>query len=171
MLASLHWLPVRFRTDFKILLITSKAPLSFASSSIEEMLIAHDHVCCLRSSVALLAVPKSRLESKGDCAFAIRAPRLWNDLPEEIRPAESVTSVKSSLKTHFYRLAFMWSHFLHPLKFFCIGIYIYYFYFIFAIFNLYLLLISLMWCRPRIFLKVSILFHYFYSSFYIFILF
>jgi len=38
---------------------------------------------------------------KGDRAFAVRAPRLWNDPPEGIRLAESVTSFKSLLKTHF----------------------------------------------------------------------
>ena len=57
---------------------------------------------------ALLTIPKSRLKTKGDRAFAIRAPRLWNALPEEIRLAGSVNSFKSLLKTHFYRLAFMW---------------------------------------------------------------
>ncbi|KAF7668292.1 hypothetical protein LDENG_00022460 [Lucifuga dentata] len=55
----------------------------------------------------LPAVPKLRLESKGDRAFAIRALRLWNDLPEEKRLTDSVPSFKSLLKTHFYRLAFM----------------------------------------------------------------
>jgi len=50
---------------------------------------------------SLLAIPKSRLKSKGDRAFAIRTPRLWNDLPEEIRLAESVTSFESILKAHF----------------------------------------------------------------------
>ncbi|KAF7650757.1 hypothetical protein LDENG_00121020, partial [Lucifuga dentata] len=59
------------------------------------------------SGGTLLAVPKLRLKSKGDRAFAIRAHRLWNDLPEEVRLANSVSYFKSLLKTHFYRLAFM----------------------------------------------------------------
>ncbi|KAF7647288.1 hypothetical protein LDENG_00174150 [Lucifuga dentata] len=58
----------------------------------------------------LLSVPKSRLKSKGDRAFAIRALLLWNALPEEIKLVDSVSSFKSLLKTHFYRLAFMWCH-------------------------------------------------------------
>ncbi|KAF7651423.1 hypothetical protein LDENG_00111240, partial [Lucifuga dentata] len=107
-LASLHWLPVRFRIDFKILLITFKAHLGLAPSYITEMLTPYESVRSLRSSGGtLLAVPKWRLKSKGDRAFAIRAPQLWNDLPEEIRLADSVPSFKSLLKTHFYRLAFM----------------------------------------------------------------
>jgi len=53
-----------------------------------------------------MVIPGSRLRTKGDRAFASRAPRLRNDLPEEIRLANSVLSFKSLLKTHFYRLAF-----------------------------------------------------------------
>ena len=65
--------------------------------------------CSLRSSGgALLTVPKLRLKTRGDYAFTMRAPRIWNALPEEIRLAGSVNSFKSLLKTHFYRLAFMW---------------------------------------------------------------
>ena len=55
----------------------------------------------------LLAVPESRLKSKGDRGFAIRAVRLSNDLPEESGRAGSVTAFKSLLKIHFYRLAFL----------------------------------------------------------------
>ena len=85
-LASLHWLPVHFRIDFKILLIIFKACLGLALSYITEILTLYEAACSLRSSGgALLAVLKSRFKSKGDRAFAIRAPRLWNNLPEEIR--------------------------------------------------------------------------------------
>lgn len=33
---------------------------------------------------SLLAVPRSKLETKGDCAFEIVAPLLWNSLPLEL---------------------------------------------------------------------------------------
>lgn len=56
---------------------------------------------------SFLDFQKSRLKSKGGCAFAIKAPRLWNYLPEEIRLVESVTSFKSLLKANFYRHVFM----------------------------------------------------------------
>ena len=64
-LASLHWLPVPFRIDFKTLLITFKARLGLAPSYITEMLTPYEPVRSFRSSGgALLAVPKSRLKSK-----------------------------------------------------------------------------------------------------------
>ena len=107
-LASLHWLPVHFRIDFKILLITFKARMGLAPSYITDMLTPYEPARSLRSlGGAFLVFPKSRLKCRGDCAFAIRAPQLWNNLPKEIRLARSVSSFKSLLKTHFYRLAFM----------------------------------------------------------------
>lgn len=85
-----------------------KACLGLAPSYTAEMLTQYEPVHSLSSSGgALLAVPKLRLKSKGDHTFAIRTFGLWNNLPEEIRLAESVTSFKSLLKTHLYRLDFM----------------------------------------------------------------
>ncbi|KAF7641597.1 hypothetical protein LDENG_00276220, partial [Lucifuga dentata] len=91
LLASLHWFPVRFRIEFKILLISFKALLGLAPSYITEMLTPYESVRSFRSSGGnLVAVPKSRLKSKGDRAFAIRALLLWNELPEEIMLADCV---------------------------------------------------------------------------------
>jgi len=105
---ALRWLPVCFRIDFKILLITFKAFMGLAPSYMSKMLIPYEPHCSLRSSGGtFLAVLMSTLTSRGDRAFAVRAPRLLNHLPEQIRLAESVTSFKSLLKTHFYRSAFM----------------------------------------------------------------
>jgi len=41
-LASIHWLPVHFKIDFKVLLITFKARLCLAASYIAEMLIPYE---------------------------------------------------------------------------------------------------------------------------------
>ncbi|KAK0143287.1 hypothetical protein N1851_018604 [Merluccius polli] len=54
------------------------------------MLTPYEPARSLRSAGdALLNVPRSRLKTRGDRAFSTRAPRLWNDLPAEIRLAES----------------------------------------------------------------------------------
>ena len=106
-LASLHWLPVLFRIDFKILLITFKALNGFSPAYITDLLSVYTSARTLRSSdKGFLAVPGARLMTKGEKAFSVRAPRLWNDLPEDIRSASSVLCFKSLLKTHFYRKAF-----------------------------------------------------------------
>ncbi|KAF7659716.1 hypothetical protein LDENG_00294140, partial [Lucifuga dentata] len=74
-LASLHWLPVHFRIDFKILLITFKACLNLAPSYICDMLTSYEPAHSLRSSGSnLLTI--TNWKTKGDWVFAVRAPKL-----------------------------------------------------------------------------------------------
>jgi len=54
----------------------------------------------------LLTVPKTRLKLRGDRAFAAAAPKLWNELPLNVRQASSLPVLKSLLKTHFYSITF-----------------------------------------------------------------
>ncbi len=49
-LQSLHWLPVRYRVDFKILLIVHKSLNGMAPSYISDLLIEHNVTRSLRSS-------------------------------------------------------------------------------------------------------------------------
>ncbi len=54
---------------------------------------------CLRSSnQKLLLVPRSRLKKKGDRAFAIAGPKLWNSLPVSIRTIPTESLLKQGLK-------------------------------------------------------------------------
>ena len=106
-LASLHWLPVRFRIDFKILLLVFKSLHGLAPPYLSEMLSTRTPARSLRSSNQLLfEVPRSRLKSRGDRAFSVVAPKLWNALPLHVRVADSVDCFKSRLKTHFFSCAF-----------------------------------------------------------------
>ena len=106
-LASLHWLPVYFRIDVKILLFVFKALNGLVPQYLTELLHIHAPARALRSANQLLLdVPKTRLKTKGDRAFAAAAPRLWSTLPWHIRSTESIEAFKSSLKMHFFSLAF-----------------------------------------------------------------
>ncbi|KAF7642022.1 hypothetical protein LDENG_00266100, partial [Lucifuga dentata] len=98
-LAGLYWLPVCFRIDFKILLVVFKALHGPVPIYICDLLTFYEPDHCLRSSGRnLLIVPESHLVTKGDGAFAVRAPKLWISLPEEVRLAKSVSSFKTLLK-------------------------------------------------------------------------
>lgn len=55
---------------------------------------------------ALLLVSKTNRKLRGDRAFAVAAPRLWNEQPLHIRLTESLPVFKSLLKTHLFSLAF-----------------------------------------------------------------
>ena len=106
-LASLHWLPISFRIEFKILLITYKAISGLAPSYITDLIPPYEPSRALRSSEkGLLKVPDCNYVTRGERAFAFRAPTLWNALPEEIKFASSLARFKSLLKTHLYRSAF-----------------------------------------------------------------
>ena len=106
-LEELHWLPVRYRIDFKILLLVFKSFHGQAPEYITELLIQYKPNRPLRSSDrSLLIQPKSRLVRAGDRAFSRYAPRLWNRLPENLKDSPSVPAFKRNLKTYFYKLAF-----------------------------------------------------------------
>lgn len=106
-LATLHWLPVCFRIEFKIVLIVFKILNGLSPSYLSELLHVHTPIKALRSSnQMLLDVPGSRLKTRGDRAFSVAAPNLWNSLPIHVRTARTIATFKSLLKTHYYSLAF-----------------------------------------------------------------
>ncbi|KAF7652012.1 hypothetical protein LDENG_00102600 [Lucifuga dentata] len=43
---------------------------------------------------------------KGDCAFQVVAPKLWNSLPLDIRTVDTVDAFKKKLKTYLFQAAF-----------------------------------------------------------------
>ncbi len=65
-LASLHWLPVHLRNEFKILLIVFKKFHGLVPAYLSELLRVHTPLKALRSSnQVLLDVPRTRLKNKG----------------------------------------------------------------------------------------------------------
>ncbi len=106
-LASLHWLPVRFRIDFKILILVFKSLNGLAPTYLSDLIQPYAPSRGFRSADhLLLVVPCVRLKSRGDRAFAVAGPRLWNNLPLHVRKAQTLSVFKSSLKTYLYSLAF-----------------------------------------------------------------
>ena len=102
-LRDLHWLPVLDRIIFKILLLTYKVRHDMAPMYLCELLHSYVPTRTLRSSSQdLLQTPSCRTKTYGERAFSIIAPKLWNDLPYEIRHAPSINQFKNSLKTHIF---------------------------------------------------------------------
>ena len=107
----MHWLPIKYRIEFKILLITFKilnflAP-TYLLSLISLMLPSKYN---LRNSIDNLLLSYPRFKSKatlGDRSFTFAAPELWNALPFDIRSASTVSSFKAKLKTHLFRHALL----------------------------------------------------------------
>ena len=103
----LHWLPIKDRIVFKILLIIYKALHGLAPSYISDLLTNYTPRRTLRSSsLALLQPPTSREVSTsyyGNRVFSVAAPKLWNNIPLTIRKADSLAKFKHLLKTYLFK--------------------------------------------------------------------
>jgi hypothetical protein len=106
-LKSLHWLPIKIRIDFKILLLTYKCVNALAPKYLCNLVKKKKCPRPLRSEkLELLKVPKTRLKTYGDRSFQYAAAVEWNKLPLDIRESPSVSCFKSNLKTHLFRQYF-----------------------------------------------------------------
>ena len=106
-LASLHWLPVASRIDFKILLLIYKSLNGLAPSYLSDCVPRYVPGRPLRSSDAdLLEVPTMHYKKYGKAAFCFYGPTAWNKLPLYLRQAPSVDIFKAQFKTHLFTLAF-----------------------------------------------------------------
>ena len=94
-LQDLHWLPVRARIHFKILLLVFKAIHGLASPYICDLITVKPKSSYdLRSYSSLLLEPpkKKMLSTLGARSFSAAAPCLWNSLPAELRNIQSLCS-------------------------------------------------------------------------------
>ncbi len=106
-LRSLHWLPVTFRIDFKVLLLVYKSLNGLGPKYMADMLTEYKPNRPLRSlGSSQLEIPRVHTK-QGESAFSYYAARSWNQLPEEIRCAKTLATFKSSLKTHLFSCAFV----------------------------------------------------------------
>ena len=107
---SLHWLPVKYRIIFKILLITFKAIHGLAPSYVSDLISVRRTTgkYNLRTSNSLTlkySFCKS-LATLGDRSFHVTSPKLWNYLPGSVRNIKSVNSFKKAPRTYLFTKAF-----------------------------------------------------------------
>ena len=100
-LRQLHWLPIKRRIVFKIILLTYKALNGLAPGYIADIFELHSQAGSLRSvRKYLLSVPRTIVNNCGDRAISVAVPRLWNPLPMHIKMSNSVPIfVNKRLKT------------------------------------------------------------------------
>ena len=94
-LASLHWLPIKLSHWFKVLLITFKALNGLAPPYLKDLLHPYIPAELLSQNAGLLIVP--RVGCTLGCLF--REPHSFNNLPSDIRGADSLSIFKSRLKS------------------------------------------------------------------------
>ncbi len=104
---ALHWLPVKQRIEYKVLLLTFKSLNGKGPAYLADMFIRYGADYSLRSmSKDVFAVPKTNKKCCGDRAFSVVAPKLWNKLPSNVKCAKDVNVFKTALKTHLFRVAY-----------------------------------------------------------------
>ena len=107
-LYTLHWLPIRFRIKYKIVLTVFKSLNDMSPEYLSNMFTkCHNSQRQLRSNNKnLLVIPKTRCVSFGDRALSVCGAKLWNELPETIRSINDLVTFKKHLKTYYFREAF-----------------------------------------------------------------
>ena len=106
-LIKLHWLPVRWRVQYKLLVLVFSALHELAPKYIQDLVIPYSPNRNLRSAdQCLLVVPRYNLEGYDRRAFSVSGPALWNSLPEHIRQSDTLVKFKTLLKTHLFKLAY-----------------------------------------------------------------
>jgi len=102
LLHDLHWLPIRKRIDFKIACVTYNVVSYRQPVYLSTLLTAVLGGRMLRSTnQQLLKIPFCST-TFGSRAFSVAAPKIWNNIPLDIRNCPSLSSFKSRLKTHFF---------------------------------------------------------------------
>ena len=106
-LKSLHWLPVKVRSTYKIACLCYHCHSSTAPSYVTDMLHRKPlHTRNTRSSsytMPLLNRPSHSKATLGDRSFYFASFSVWNSIPNDVRCAPSLSSFKSRLKTYLFR--------------------------------------------------------------------
>jgi hypothetical protein len=104
----LHWLPIRKRIEFKIVLLVRHCLVGAAPEYLIELCRPVSSAAgrqSLRSaSRGDLIIPRFRLRTFGSRAFAISGPQLWNSLPLDVRQSrDNLLQFKMKLKTFLFQ--------------------------------------------------------------------
>ena len=105
-LYQLHWLPIRYRIQFKILSLVFLCINDLApNSDLQELLVQYRPSRNLRSqSKSLLVSPRINTQFYGARSFQSSAPELWNNIPDKKKTSETIDQFKAALKTHYFML-------------------------------------------------------------------
>ena len=107
-LQSLHWLPIRARTHYKISTLCFNVITGTGPQYLSELLHPYTPSRDLRSSAdtRILKIPLSNSKAFGQRSFSHVGPSTWNCLPYSLRHSDSQTSFRQALKTHLFQQSF-----------------------------------------------------------------
>ena len=104
-LIELHWLPIKARIEYKIMVLTYKALKHDEPRYLRKMLKRYEsntsQTTRLASELERLHEPRTNT-NYGERAFSYCAPRLYNKLPGEIKNQPNIMTFKKKLKTFLF---------------------------------------------------------------------
>ena len=100
----LHWLPIKARIDFKILVLVYRCLNNLAPDYLKSLIRYK-----VKSREGLrscqnkqLAVPRTTRKTFADRSFSVYGPKVWNELPRDLQNCSSLPSFKKKLKTRLF---------------------------------------------------------------------
>ena len=113
LLHQLHWLPIRYRIDFKLAKLAFLARSSSTSSYLISVARYMPSRTLRSQDTNLLAVPRTKTVF-GSRAFRVAAPTVFNSLPQDIRSTDNIYAFCRLLMTFHFRNAFNQHQRHHP---------------------------------------------------------
>ena len=106
LLKELHWLPVKYRIQYKLATLAFRHFDGTLPPYLSSSFCTYQPSRSFRSSTErLLKIPKSYLKTFGERSFGYIAPTVWNSLPADLRASPSLPTFKANLKMYLLRLA------------------------------------------------------------------
>ena len=104
---ALHWLPIPYRSEFKIAFLVYQSLKGQAPCYLQEHLSVRDvsRITHSGTSGTVLNIPATKRKTFADRPFAVAGPKIWNSLPQSIRQATTFYYFKRELKTYFFKCA------------------------------------------------------------------
>ena len=101
---SLHWLPIRARIEYKLIIMTWKIINGQAPDYLIDLVETKTSTRTLRNNQTnLLNVKNNRVGCWGRRSFEYTSPNLWNKLPKNLRTIENLGTFKKHLKTYLFK--------------------------------------------------------------------
>ena len=108
-LATLHWVPIKYRIEYKIITLVHRSLHNAAPPYLTRLV----NYYTLRrrglhseEDTSKLEVPRTRKKTFAARSFSVLGPTLWNNLPSKLCKITSYITFKKQLKTYKFRLAF-----------------------------------------------------------------
>ena len=108
-LRTLHWLPIKYRVEYKILCMVYKCLSGDAPDHLKDLLNEYTSTRQGLQSEHLhkrLVVPRTVRKTFASRAFSVYGPSLWNQTPNYLNELSSLDSFKKDLKTFLFNKAF-----------------------------------------------------------------